>query len=125
MVHSQGLVPTEQSSSVSPMLEKMARAMANDDYEARIEFIRASQKTDRPISVPGPFDGLDYLLSAKQWDTLQGAEFLKDEHRRRARAALQAIRDLPLEWVLSRETLRIDDKECFAEVIDSILQGGE
>jgi hypothetical protein len=49
-------------------VEQMARAMADDDYRRRVGEIAASQSTDRPISSHGPFDGLEFRLSAEQWD---------------------------------------------------------
>ena len=76
------------------MLEKMAQAMADQEYRARIQVIRASQNTDRPISVPGPFDGLDYLLSAAQWERAgSDHDVIKNPYRAMARAAVQAIRE--------------------------------
>jgi len=74
-------------------IEAGARAMANAKYEARIAVIAASRNTDRPISYPGPFDCMDYLLSAEMWDDPdeRGAGFIKDCYRAEATAAFDAI----------------------------------
>jgi hypothetical protein len=110
---------------MTTMIEKMARAMAHSDYQARLKVIEESQSTDRPISVPGPFDGLDYLLSESRWDQ-GGAGFIKESYRRLARAALEAIRE-PDQAALGEVYNDPDGPEArdlsrdFTVIIDAIL----
>lgn len=67
-------------------IEQQARELANADYEQRIAEIRASHNTVRPISFSGPFSGLDYKISGKEWDATSSDHFLKAVWRERARA---------------------------------------
>lgn len=69
---------------MSEMVERVARAMAASDVSERMAHNRSYN-----ISMPGPFDGLDYLPT--NWDT--APDHLKEPYIRRARAVLQAMRE--------------------------------
>lgn len=106
------------------MLEKAARAIAHSDYEARLSVIRASQSTDSPISCPGAFDGMDYLIREEAWEAAD--ERLKEPYRRQARAVLMAVRE-PLESEIAdlQEVYEVSFAATFKlryrDMIDAIL----
>lgn len=65
-------------------IEKRARELADARFRARWDQIRVSWETDKPISAPGPLDGLDYLIGADEWDKTPD-NFIKEEYRKEAR----------------------------------------
>jgi len=79
-------MPTDDTNGLGGDVESVARAIADARYHARLDVIAASQSTDRPISCPGPFDGMDYLIPAEQWD--RASDSIRDPYRADARAAL-------------------------------------
>ena len=76
------------------LIERMARAMADNRFNERLKVIRASRTTKRPISYPGPFDGMDYLISAEMWDAGNGLGDTQEPYRSDARAAYAALLEL-------------------------------
>lgn len=81
----------------NPTLERAARSLAHSDYMARVEQIKASQSTAYPISSPGPFDGLEYLIHERQWDATEDSR--KQPYRRQARVVLMAVRPVTPEML--------------------------
>ncbi|WP_394662874.1 hypothetical protein [uncultured Sphingomonas sp.] len=77
----------------NPLVEAVAKGMADAAYKARLSEIKASWATDRPISLNGPVSFLEYYLSAEEWECQPHDYVLKAQYRDHATAALRAIED--------------------------------